>query len=132
MCQAWPENTKVRDELARCVLLLCDASIEQRRIAAARALLNQYSIVTGADHPDRPWWWSSSEGYSRTLLARAKRIETLADQVVSRNDELSMSIQVRLVEQLADQKREYSLLKHWYDELLAAYQTLQRKRSLKP
>ena len=43
-----------------------------------------------------------------------------------------MSIQVRLVEQLADQKREYSLLKHWYDELLAAYQTLQRKRSLKP
>jgi hypothetical protein len=45
------------------------------------------------------------------------RIDGLADQMTSRSDELSMNIQVRLVEELAAQKGAY-------DELLAAYREL--------
>ena len=119
--QAWPEDTVVRDQLARCVLLLCDSAIEQRRIAAARALLNQYSIVTGTEHPDQPWSWASTTGTGDAVLARALRINTLAEQAISRSDELSMSIQVRLVERLTAQKAAY-------DELLAAYRALEQER----
>jgi len=102
--QAWPGNERILRKLERCLLLLCQAAISKRRIAAARVLLHQYIGLAG---------WEGN-----TAAHRMKdRIDGLADQMTSRSDELSMNIQVRLVEELAAQKGAY-------DELLAAYREL--------
>jgi len=99
--QAWPGNDRILKKLERCLLLLCQAAISKRRLAAARFLLHQYIELSG---------WEGN-----TAAHRMKdRIDGLADQMTSQGDELSMNIQVRLVEELAAQKRAY-------DELLAAY-----------
>ncbi len=102
--QAWPGNERILKKLERCLLLLCQSAISRRRIAAARVLLHQYIELAG---------WEGN-----TAAHRMKdRIDGLADQMTSRGDELSMNIQVRLVEELASQKRAY-------DELLAAYKEI--------
>lgn len=104
LSSAWPENPIVRTQLRKCLLLLCDAAISRRRVAAARTLLEQHRELCSEDELER----SNS---------RKDRIDALADQMIARSDELSMSIQVRLVEQIAAQKRAY-------DDLLIAYNEL--------
>ena len=101
-------SREVREQLQRCLLLLCDSAISHRLIAAARSLLGQYCELTGDETSER-------------VKALKARIETLADQVVARQDELSMNIQVRLVEQLSKQKNDY-------DELLAKYSDLRKQQ----
>ncbi len=104
--QAWPGNERILKKLERCLLLLCQSAISRKRIAAARVLLHQYIELAG---------WEGN-----TAAHRMKdRIDGLADQMTSRGDELSMNIQVRLVEELASQKRAY-------DELLVVYRELDR------
>ncbi|MBT4766959.1 MAG: serine/threonine protein kinase [Phycisphaerae bacterium] len=99
--QAWPGNERILKKLERCLLLVCQSAISKRRIAAARVLLLQYIELVG---------WEGN-----TTAHRMKdRIDGLADQLTSRSDELGLNIQVRLVEELASQKRAY-------DELLVAY-----------
>ena len=56
------------------------------------------------------------------MTSRRDRIDALAEQMVSRSDELSMNIQVSLIEQLAIEKESY-------DELLTAYKAIKKKSS---
>ena len=94
---AWPEDESVAEQLRRCLLMLCDHAISRRRLAAARVLLDQFVQLVGDDQASR-------------VVSRRNRINALAEQLVSRSDELSVNIQVSLVEQLADQKRAYDKL----------------------
>ena len=105
---AWPEDESVAEQLRRCLLMLCDHAISRRRLAAARILLDQFVQLVGDDQASR-------------VVSRRNRINALAEQLVSRSDELSVNIQVSLVEQLADQKRAY-------DELMNEYNALRESR----
>lgn len=101
--QAWPENEYATRMLAECLLLLCDHSIEQNRIGAARMLLTQYKQLGNGDSAD--------------VYKRQDDIEDLVDQMISRNDELSVGIQVSLVEQIASLSSEYEDLKKAFEDL---------------
>jgi hypothetical protein len=98
---SWPENNEVVEKLCQCLKTLADDAINRKRLAAARSLLKQYADLIDQE-TDR--WIQSTN----------KRIEELANQLVSRSDELGTGIQVMLVEELAAQKKAY-------EELLAAY-----------
>ena len=100
---AWPENEQVTEMLAECVLLLCDHAIEQNRIGAARMLLTQYKQFELKNSGD--------------VYRRQDDIEDLVDQMISRNDELSVGIQVSLVEQISALSSEYEDLKQAFDDL---------------
>jgi len=100
----WPSNTTVARNLQKCLYLLCNAAISQQRIAAARALLAEYRKLAG------------DIGAERAEVMR-RRIDALADQLIAKGDELSMNIQVRLVERLAAKEQEY-------DDLMVAYKKL--------
>ncbi|MDG1837236.1 MAG: serine/threonine-protein kinase [Phycisphaerales bacterium] len=100
----WPSNTTVARNLEKCLYLLCNAAISQQRIAAARSIMVQYRELagdTGADRAD----------------VMRHRIDALADQLIAKGDELSMNIQVQLIERLAAKEQEY-------DELMVAYKKL--------
>ena len=97
----WPENKEVIEKLCQCLKLLANDALNRKRLAAARALVKQYSDL--ADQKN-DWWIQDTQ----------KRIEQLANQLVSRSDELATGIQVMLVEELVAQKKAYQ-------ELLAAY-----------
>ena len=101
---AWPEDESVAEQLRRCLLMLCDHAISRRRLASARILLDQFVQLVGDDQASR-------------VMSRRNRINALAEQLVSRSDELSVNIQVSLVEQLADQKRAYNELRNEYNAL---------------
>ena len=104
----WPANATIVRKLEKCLYLLCNAAISQQRIAAARAMLAQYCELAG------------DAGASRADVMR-RRIDALADQLIARGDELSMGIQVRLVERLAAKEQEL-------DKLKAAYKKLREQR----
>jgi serine/threonine-protein kinase len=106
----WPSNTTVARKLEKCLYLLCNAAISQQRIAAARAMIMQYRELAG------------DIGAERADVMR-RRIDALADRLIAKGDELSMNIQVRLVERLAAKEQEY-------DELMVAYKKL--REQLKP
>lgn len=99
--QVWPEHEEVKECLRMCLLMLCDHAISRRRIAAARTLLGSYEDFVDAK-------------LDSNITSRRDRIDALAEQMVSRSDELSMNIQVSLIEQMAIEKKAY-------DELLRAY-----------
>jgi len=101
--QAWPENEDVSRMLAECLLLLCDHAIEQNRIGAARMLLTQYKQFGMKNQAE--------------VYKRQDNIEDLVDQMISQNDELSVGIQVSLVEQIAALSTEYEDLKQAFDDL---------------
>ena len=100
----WPSNAAASRNLEKCLYLLCNAAISQQQIAAARAIMMRYQQLEGDIRPDR-------------ADAMRRRIDALADQLVAKGDELSMNIQVRLVERLAAKEQEY-------DELMVAYKKL--------
>jgi hypothetical protein len=100
----WPSNTTVARNLEKCLYLLCNAAISQQRIAAARALMAEYRELAG------------DTGAERAEVMR-RRIDALADQLIAKSDELSISIQIRLVERLAAKEQEYN-------ELMVAYKKL--------
>ena len=106
--QNWPENSRVKSMLCKCLMLLIGDALDKKRLAAARALLKQYSGL--ADSESDIWIHETNN-----------RIENLADQLVSRTDELGIGIQSMLVEELAAQKKAY-------DELLASYAKLQKRK----
>lgn len=101
--QAWPENEHVTKMLAECLLLLCDHAIEQNRIGAARMLLTQYKQLGDGDSDD--------------VYKRQDDIEDLVDQMISQNGELSVGIQVSLVEQISALSSEYEDLKQAFEDL---------------
>ena len=51
------------------------------------------------------------------VYRRQDNIEDLVDQMISQNDELSVGIQVSLVEQIAALSTEYEDLKQAFDDL---------------
>ena len=82
-------------------------------MAVARTLLKQYSeLVNSAVY--------TNNESSSWIRSAEKRVEELADQLVSRSDELGTGIQVILIEEIAAQKRAYQ-------DLRAAYIDLQNK-----
>jgi serine/threonine-protein kinase len=107
LSQNWPENVRVKGKLRNCLKLLTDDALQKSRLASARALLKQYGDLT--DKETDTW-----------IQEMNARIERLANQLVSRTDELGIGIQSMLVEELAAQKKAY-------DDLLAAYAKLQKK-----
>lgn len=104
--QAWPEHEAVTDNLQQCLLILCDHAIGRRQLAAARQLLDSYEDLVGQKR-------------NSNIITRRDRIDALAEQMISRSDELSMNIQVSLIEQMAIEKQAY-------DELLMAYKALKQ------
>jgi tRNA A-37 threonylcarbamoyl transferase component Bud32 len=105
----WPEHEGVSENLRKCLLMMCDHAIGRRRLAAARTLLDSYQDFAGVT-------------LDSNITSRRDRIDALAEQMVSRSDELSMNIQVSLIEQLAIEKESY-------DELLTAYKAVKKKSS---
>ncbi|MBM43522.1 MAG: hypothetical protein CMJ36_00695 [Phycisphaerae bacterium] len=101
--QAWPGNDDVTTMLSDCLLLLCDHAIEQNRIGAARMLLTEHKQIGKGDPAD--------------IYRRQDSIEDLVDQMISQNDELSVGIQVSLVEQISALSAEYEDLKKAFDDL---------------
>ncbi|MCH2149790.1 MAG: hypothetical protein MK095_10185, partial [Phycisphaerales bacterium] len=95
--------------LRKCLLMMCDHAIGRRRLAAARTLLDSYQDFAEVT-------------LDSNITSRRDRIDALAEQMVSRSDELSMNIQVSLIEQLAIEKESY-------DELLTAYKAFKKKSS---
>ena len=106
--QNWPENSRVKSMLCKCLKFLIGDALDKKRLAAARALLKQYSDL--ADSESDIWIHKTNN-----------QIENLAHQLVSRTDELGIGIQSMLVEELAAQKKAY-------DELLASYAKLQKRK----
>ena len=104
---AWPDNHIAREQSQRLLLMPCDDAIGRQRLAAARMLLRQYAAIVEDDQRPR-------------VDTRKNRIDALAEQVVSRPDELRTGIQVMLVERLAAQKKSY-------DELLDTYEQLRKQ-----
>ncbi len=102
----WPANVSVSRKLEKCLYLLCNAEIAQQRIASARSILSQFCELAG------------DAGVGRADVMR-RRIDALADQLIAKGDELSMSIQVRLVDKLTVKEQQY-------DELMAAYNKLRQ------
>ena len=109
--QAWPDNDDVTTMLSECLLLLCDHAIEQNRIGAARMLLTEHKQFGKGDPAD--------------IYRRQDRIEGLVDQMISQNDELSVGIQVSLVEQISALSAEYEDLKRAFDDLRGNFPTRQ-------
>ena len=99
--QSWPENHAAKEKLCHCLMILTDDAVNRKRLAAARALLKQYADF--ADQKNNQWIQDTGD-----------HIKQLAEQLVSRSDELGTGIQVILVEELAAQKKAYQ-------DLLAAY-----------
>jgi hypothetical protein len=89
-------------------MLLIGDALDKNRLASARALLKQYSNL--ADSESDIWIHETNN-----------RIDSLANQLVSRTDELGIGIQSMLVEELAAQKKAY-------DDLLASYAKLQKRK----
>ena len=89
--------------------MMCDHAIARRRLAAARTLLDSYQDFAEVT-------------LDSNITSRRDRIDALAEQMVSRSDELSMNIQVSLIEQSAIEKESY-------DELLTAYKEVKKKSS---
>ena len=108
LSQNWPENVRVKGKLCKCLKLLTEDALEKKRLASARALLKQYADLTVGETDT---WIQEING----------RIESLANQLVSRTDELGIGIQSMLVEELAAQKKAY-------DDLLTAYAKLQKSK----
>ena len=106
---AWPDHDGVSANLRKCLLMMCDHAIGRRRLAAARTLLDSYQDFAEVT-------------LDSNITSRRDRIDALAEQMVSRSDELSMNIQVSLIEQLAIEKESY-------DELLTAYKAFKKKSS---
>ena len=106
--QNWPENSRVKSMLCKCLMLLIGDALDKNRLASARALLKQYSNL--ADSESDIWIHETNN-----------RIDSLANQLVSRTDELGIGIQSMLVEELAAQKKAY-------DDLLASYAKLQKRK----
>lgn len=109
----WPDNPKVKVQLGECLKILIDDAVSRKRLAVARTLLRQYAELLEESMP------SAEDGDSWIRNAQ-KRVEELADQLVSRSDELGTGIQVILIEEIAAQKRAYQ-------DLRAAYIDLQKK-----
>ena len=95
--QSWPENNAVKEKLCQCLMILTDDAVNRKRLAAARALLKQYSDLV--EQKTNQWIQDAND-----------RIKQLAEQLVSRSDELGTGIQVILVEELAAQKKAYENL----------------------
>jgi serine/threonine protein kinase len=108
-----PGNKKAQDQLGECLQLLTEDAINKKRLAAARILLQQYSkLLKESD--------SNDENSNAWIATARKSVDELAHQLVSRSDELGTSIQVKLIEEIAAQKRAYQ-------DLLAAYIDLKNK-----
>ena len=105
--QAWPDHEEVNESLRRCLLIMCDHAIGRRRLAAARTLLDSYEDLV-------------QKKLDSNITSRRDRIDALAEQMISRSEELSMNIQVTLIEQMAIEKKAY-------DELLTAYKALKQR-----
>ena len=99
--------------MGECLKILIDDAVSRKRLAVARTLLRQYAELLEESMP------SAEDGDSWIRNAQ-KRVEELADQLVSRSDELGTGIQVILIEEIAAQKRAYQ-------DLRAAYIDLQKK-----
>ena len=109
----WPDNRKVKLQLLECLQILIADAVKKKRLAVARTLLKQYSELIA--NPA----YSNNES-SSWIRSAEKQVEELADQLVSRSDELGTGIQVILIEEIAAQKRAYQ-------DLRAAYIDLQNK-----
>ena len=108
-----PDNNKAKAQLEECLQILIEDAINKKRLAASRTLLNQYSeLVEDSDTND--------ENSNSWITIAKKRIDEVASQLVSRSDELSTGIQVKLIEEIAAQKRAYQ-------DLRAAYISLKDK-----
>jgi hypothetical protein len=106
----WPDNRKVTIQLLECLEILVDDAINRKRLAVARTLLKQYSdLVSATDYLNKET--------SSLITSAEKRVAELADQLVSRSDELGTGIQVILVEEIAAQKRAYQDLRAAYIDL---------------
>jgi serine/threonine-protein kinase len=106
--QSWPENHAAKEQLCQCLMILTDDAVNRKRLAAARALLKQYSDLV--NQKTNQWIQDAND-----------RIKQLAEQLVSRSDELGTGIQVILVEELAAQKKAY-------EDLLAAYMDMKNSQ----
>tara|TARA_X000001036_G_scaffold82132_1_gene73934 strand:+ start:3836 stop:5317 length:1482 start_codon:yes stop_codon:yes gene_type:complete len=109
----WPDNRKATIQLLECLEILVDDAINRKRIAVARTLLKQYSDVVSAND-------FLNTDSSSLITSAEKRVAKLADQLVSRSDELGTGIQVILIEEIAAQKQAYQ-------DLRAAYINLKNK-----
>jgi serine/threonine protein kinase len=105
-----PDNKKAQAQLRECLQLLTEDAVNKKRLAAARALLQQYSKLlkeSNSDDDDSKAW---------VVIAR-KSVDDLANQLISRTDELGICIQVKLIEEISAQKRAYQDLRSAYINL---------------
>jgi len=105
-----PDNKKAKAQLGECLQILIENAINNKRLAAARTLLKQYSeLLEESD---------ANDGNSNSWITTAKRrVDEVANQLVSRSDELNTGIQVKLIEEIAAQKRAYQDLRDAYIDL---------------
>ena len=105
-----PDNKKAKAQLGECLQILIENAINNKRLAAARTLLKQYSeLLEESD---------ANDGNSNSWITTAKRrVDEVANQLASRSDELNTGIQVKLIEEIAAQKRAYQDLRDAYIDL---------------
>jgi len=106
-----PNNKQAKLNLEECLKILTEDAIKNKRIAIARGLIKQYAELIPHKQEEDSW-----------LKSIDMSVSDLANQLVSRSDELGTGIQVKLIEEIAAQKRAYQ-------DLRAAYIDLKKKNS---
>jgi serine/threonine protein kinase len=105
-----PSNKKAKAQLGECLQILIEDAINKKRLAAARTLLKQYSeLLEESDAND--------ENSKSWITIAKRRVDEVANQLASRSDELNTGIQVKLIEEIAAQKRAYQNLRAAYIDL---------------